>query len=166
MKRSTIIALSVLGVALAIFGGSKRGTVTFPQTGEFRYITDTGSYVTNDWVHVSFRAVVVPAAAPLVVLYRELSSTNIEDWTEYEIDPPWTVGDSPFDVTMACATNYNWQVFADWTPGPSVETNGVWHAFGSRDRKTGEHYLLLRSAIRIDSDVIATPKSKRDHTNE
>ena len=163
MRKSTAIALAVLGIALAIFGGSKRGTVTYPQTAEFRYLTDNGSYVTNDWVYVSFNAIIVPSSAPLVILYRELSETNIDAWIEYEIDPPWTVGSSPFEIPMAGATNYNWQIFTEWTPGPAVETNGVWHAFGSRDRKTGKHYLPLRSAIRLDADVISTPKSKRDN---
>ena len=164
--RTAHLALFALaGAAATIYGGGKGrvGTVSFPRTDpQVAYLADAGSYVTNDFVHVSFTRVVVPDSAGLFIDRREVSSTNDADWVTH-LATTFAQFQVPQDVPFTAATNWNWAVYTDWTPGPAVETNGVWHAMFGLDRKTGRHVIPVRACIRVDADVIATPKSKEDN---
>lgn len=84
--------------------------------------------------------------------------------TEYES----TIADLvlPLEIHIANATNYRWMVYTDWTPGPTVQTNGVWHANWALDRRARRYIIPLRTAVRVDGATIATPKSKEDSTHE
>ncbi len=125
--------LAVLAVPFIIHGSTKpstpaTGTVTFLRTdADVQYFTDRGSYTTNDYVYVDFTThPIVPPSANFYGEYRELAATNETDWVEIVNT---TIGDfsPPQSIAFPNATNYNWRFYTDWTPGPSVVTNGVLH---------------------------------------
>lgn len=153
----------VFATVLTLYAGAKHvGTITIVNNGDDTvYLIDRGSYVTNDYVHVDFTTVVIPQTANLYVYRRQVDTTNDVDWTEHLAT---TIGEfnPPQDIQFASATNYNWMVFSDWTPGPAVETNGVWHAYWGLDQQRQESLIPVRTMIRVDGEVIATPKSKAD----
>lgn len=106
------------------------GNITFPRVdAETWYLRDNGSYITNDYVHVSYtKNPVVPDDAPVFVSALESSYTNNSDWADHSITVTngtiATLG-TEFDLPFPLATNYNWQVYTTWTPGPTTHTNGV-----------------------------------------
>ncbi len=112
-------------VAVMTHYGATKGTVSYPRTdADVQYFIDAGSYVTNDAVWVSFTTQVVPPAADFIGAARAVDSTNDADWVEFLSG---TVGEysTPQFVPFPNATNYNFQFFTTWTPGPVVHTNGV-----------------------------------------
>ena len=155
--------LCLMAVGLALYGGAKHGSISIVSAGDDAvYLIDRGSYVTNDYVHIDFTTVVIPQAANLYIYRRQVDSTNDVDWTEHLAT---TIGEfnPPHDIVYPASTNFNWMVFSDWTPGPAVETNGVWHAYWGLDQQRHEKLIPIRTAVRVNSTVIATPKSKSDH---
>ena len=162
LRRLDILALAVVAAAATIHGGRK-GTVTYPRTDpSVAYIADAGSYVTNDLVHVNFARAVVPDTAALFIDRRPVSSTDDADWVNH-LTTTFGQFQPPQDVRCQAATNWDWIVYTDWTPGPSVVTNGVWHAFWGVDQRRGRHYIPVRTAVRENGNVIATPKSKENN---
>jgi len=120
-------ALAMLAVAAIIVGGVKPGGITVDDP----YIVDAGSYVTNDFVYVSIakRFDIVPDDTEIMIYYRELAQTNVEDWVQYEKPSApgyYVLSDFPDMIWMSYATNYNWIVAARYVPPPVVHTNGVW----------------------------------------
>ncbi len=121
-KRTLVMAL--FAVAAIIYGGSKsvvgRVTVSDP------YVVVAGSFVTNDYIHVAIakRTELIPDSTEILVYYRQLDSTNAEDWVEFT--PRLTIADFPHDFLLPDATNYNALVAANYVPAPTVHTNGVW----------------------------------------
>ena len=157
-------------VVACLFGGAKHtGSITYPKTDtDVAYLTDSGSYVTNDAVHVAFTRIIVPDTATFYLDYCALDGTNsagvATNWVNAKTA---TFADLtvPFDFAFAAATNYNWLAYTDWTPGPAVQTNGVWHAYWGIDRKQGRYFIPVRTCVRDGGSVIATPKSKWDYEN-
>ena len=173
-RRALAILLRVLGpVELSAFAlvacvccwAAQKHLVRFPRTDpEQSYLTDRGSYVDSDTdaVHIDFSRIIVPDSATLYIDRIEHA-----DGAEFVNHLTTTFGDArpPIDFTYPHATNYDWVVYTDWTPGPAVQTNGAWHALWGRD--TGRRYIIpVRTAIRVDGDTIATPKSREDARNE
>lgn len=155
------LAVFSLLAAACTFAAQKH-LVSYPRTDPTQaYLVDNGSWVEGDLVHVDFRTLIVPSSASLFVDRRPLSSTSDADWVNHLAT---TIGEfrPPVEFEFAEATNYSWIVYTTWTPGPSVVTNGVWHAMWGRDRKSGRHAIPLRTAVRVDGRTIATPKSVRD----
>ena len=126
-KAAKVIALFAVGLA-TMYGGSK--SITGRVNVNDPYITDSGSYITNDFIHVSVakRYAYLPDTMSILVFVREVASTNVEDWTE--LLPRHTYADCPFDIPLSNATNYNALVAADYVPEPTVHTNGVWQIKG------------------------------------
>ena len=126
-------AMAVVMVAgLTWFAGGKHiiGTISFPWTDiSTRYLVNDGSFVTNDYVHVSFtRNPIVPASA---WFYLDACPLSVSNLTEVSANS-FTVYSNkfsdisvPFDVQYPAATNYNWFAYTDWSPSPTVHTNGV-----------------------------------------
>ena len=170
--KATALARAAFCGAVAVaclFGGAKHrtGGISYPKTdNEIAYLTDAGSYVTNDAVHVAFTRVIVPDTATFYLDYCALDGTNEQgvatNWVNAKTA---TFGELevPFDFAFANATNYNWLAYTDWTPGPAVQTNGVWHAYWGVDKKEGRYFIPVRTCVRDGSSVIATPKSKWDY---
>jgi hypothetical protein len=156
-------------VAVAcLYGGAKHGgSISYPKTDtDVAYLVDAGSYVTNDAVHVAFtRVPTVPDSATFYLDYCALDGTNsagvATNWVNAKT-ATFADLEVPFDFAFAAATNYNWVAYTDWTPGPAVQTNGVWHAYWGLDKKTGSYIIPVRTCVRADGEVIATPKSKWD----
>ena len=108
---------------LTQYGGSKHisGKVSVMDD----YITDGGSYITNNVVHVALKKKLdlLPDATEILVYARGLSSTNSAD--RFRLAPFLTFGDHPHDYALENATNYNVVVAANYASPPSVHTNGV-----------------------------------------
>lgn len=112
--------------AVAILYGGRKGTVTVNDP----YITNAGSYLTNDMVHVSIakRTQLIPDSTEILVYARQVDQTNATDWVRLE--PHLTFAQHPFDYALANATNYDVMVAANYVPEPTVHTNGVWQIKG------------------------------------
>ena len=151
--------------ALACFltWAAQKHLVSYPRTDPTTaYLTDAGSWVDSDTdvVHIDFRRIIVPDSAMLYV-DRLCLTEDDESWENVFAA---TFGETPLPLEITCqnATNYRWIVYTDWTPGPAVQTNGVWHANWGLDRRSRRYLIPLRTAVRIDGETIATPKSKED----
>ena len=132
VAKAVFVAAALTGV---LYGGSKRATVSYPQTEAGRaYLVDRGSYVTNDYVHIDFERRIVPDDAALVVERREVASTNDTDWAEV-VRTTFAAFAVPTNLPCANATNWCWIVYADWTPPPSVHTNGILEVKWGTSRK-------------------------------
>jgi len=123
-----VFAVAVIGAAL--YAGSKGGHISYPYTDpETRYLTDAGSYVTNNAVHVAFsRSILVPTTATFYVDYYDPAETNATGAATNittAFSATFAARAVPFDLPFAAATNYDWIVYTDWTPPPVVHTNGV-----------------------------------------
>lgn len=116
-----LLVFGVLATVAAFYGGSK-GIIKVDDP----YIVDDGSYLTNDFVHVSIkkRTSMLPDSTVILVYYRHEDSTNVEDWVEFT--PRLTFADFPYDYPLNNATNYDVLVGASYVPEPTVHTNGVW----------------------------------------
>ena len=125
---STRVCLSILAAWAVVYGGGKsqQGRVTVDDP----YIRDAGSYLTNDVVHVSIqkKTALLPDTTEILVYARQLDSTNVLDWAR--LTPHLTYADHPHDYSLPNATNYNVMVAAQFSPAPTVHTNGVWSITG------------------------------------
>lgn len=133
-----------------LYGGSKgpSAKVSYPTTESgVRYLIDNGSYVTNDYIYIDFTRTVVPSSASLFIDRCDIYSTNIVDDTENFITS--TFADFAVPQTVPCpnATNWNWYVYTDWTPGPAVQTNGVWEVIWMTDKKGRGYIIPARTVI-------------------
>ena len=160
VKVYDLVALALLGAACVLYGGRK-GTITYPYTDyEMRYLVDNGSYVASNIVHVAFSRYVAPASADFFISFRSVDSTNDLDWVVFT-NTTFSAFTVPADIEYPAATNFDWICYTTWTPGPTVLTNGVWHSYWGKDKKLHTHFIPIRSAVRVDGETIATPKSKR-----
>ena len=110
MRRATL-AMLALAVACTMFG--RKGTVTVSDP----YIMNAGSYLTNDVAHVALLE-------------------GCADWVR--LTPHLTFADHPYDYALVNATNYDVMVAANFTPAPTVHTNGVWQMKGFTIPGTGK----------------------------
>ena len=115
-------------ISMVYVGSTKSivGRVKYPYTDvEMRYLTDAGSYVTNDYVHVAFtKSAIVPDSAEFFGYARPVGSTNDLDWT-CMLETTFADFHSPSNVPYANAISNDFQFFTTFTPGPAVHTNGV-----------------------------------------
>ena len=161
VKGVHLFVLAFLGTVFALYAGRK-GRITYPYVDyEQRWLVDNGSYVTNDAIHVAFSRYVVPASADFYISFRQVDSTNDYEWAVFT-NTTFAAFTVPADIEYPAATNYDWICYTTWTPGPTVQTNGVWHSYWGRDKKLHTHFIPIRSAVRVDGETIATPKSKRE----
>ena len=97
------------------------------------YIRDNGSWLSpsNNVAHVAIAKLspLLPDDTAILVYAREVAQSNATDWVR--ITPHLTYADHPHDYLLpGVATNYNVLVAADFTPAPTVHTNGVWSING------------------------------------
>ena len=161
------VAVFALLACVCTWAAQKR-LVTFPRTDPTQtYLTDRGSYVDSETcvVHIDFDRIIVPDSATMFVDRIDRADPSA-GWVNVHASPFGSVA-LPMEFEYPNATNFEWAVYTDWTPGPSVQTNGVWHAMWGRDRVRGAYIIPLRTAVRVDGETIATPKSKEDsHENK
>ena len=130
--RGASLAMLALAVACTIF--ARKGSVTVSDP----YIQNDGSYLTNDVAHVAIakRTPLLPNDTEILVYARQVDSTNATDWVR--LSPHLTFADHPYDYSLPNATNYDVMVAADFTPAPTVHTNGVWQMKGFTIPGTGK----------------------------
>ena len=122
----------LLAASCMLFGRKGQVTVNDP------YIVNAGSYLTNDVAHVSIakRTALLPDSTEILVYARQVDLTNATDWVRLE--PHLTFAQHPYDYALANATNYDVMVAANFTPEPTVHTNGVWQMKGFTIPGTGK----------------------------
>lgn len=130
--RSATLAMLALAACCTIF--ARKGSVTVSDP----YIQNDGSYLTNDVAHVAIakRTPLLPNDTEILVYARKVDATNVTDWVR--LSPHLTFADHPYDYSLPNATNYDVMVAADFTPAPTVHTNGVWQAKGFMIPGTGK----------------------------
>lgn len=140
LRGSSTVAMAVLAVACTVL--ARKGTVTVSDP----YIQDAGSYLTNDIAHVAIskRTQMLPDDTEILVYARQVDLTNATDWVRLE--PHLTLaqhllavaGVYSWEYSLPNATNYNVLVAANFTPAPTVHTNGVWQMQGFTIPGTGK----------------------------
>ena len=120
----SVAAIAALAVSCTLLARKGRVTVTDP------YIQDAGSYLTNDIVHVAIakRTPLLPDDTEILVYARQVDLTNATDWVR--LSPHLTFAGHPHDYALPNATNHDVMVAANFTPAPTVHTNGVWQMKG------------------------------------
>ena len=122
--RGAALIVSALAMACMLYARKGRVTISDP------YIQNDGSYLTNDVAHVALakRTQLLPDSTEILVYARQVDSTNATDWVRLE--PHLTFAQHPYDYSLQNATNYDVIVAANFTPEPTIHTNGVWQAKG------------------------------------
>jgi len=150
---SNRVAFALAVVLATLYAGAKHnGRVTYPYTDlETRYLTDNGSYVTNDHVHVAFtRSLIVPVSADLLGYVRPAGSTNDADWVQM-LETTFAQFACPSNIPWAEAWTNEFAFFTTWTPGPAVHTNGVavinWQQ--ATDGNTNR-FPMIRTGVYVD----------------
>jgi len=155
-SRTARRAFLAFAAAAAMYAGAKHGTIAYPRTDpETWYLRDSGSYVTNDHVHVQFtRNVIVPDSATFYLDGLDIQYTNQSDWAEHSFTAySATFGEIqlPLNVPYANATNFNWIAYTDWVPPPVVHTNGIAYvAWQVGVGKTTNDLATTRTGIYVD----------------
>lgn len=154
LRGRVVGVLGVLGALATLYGGGKGGRVTVSDP----YIQDAGSYLTNGIAHVAIskRTQMLPDDTEILVYARQLDLTNATDWVRLE--PHLTLADHLlvegvyfYDYALANATNYNVLVAANFTPAPTVHTNGVWQIRGFTIPGTGKSAFPNTRTIRKET---------------
>ena len=141
----------LLVVGVVWYGGSK--TMTF-DVG----LSDNGSWVSNDTVHVAWTYTGIPSASTLYVAYRESGTTN--DWADLG---ETVVSALVWEGTLANATNYDYIVYTTYIPPSPVHTNGVWvgPVYETKKRQGAQSFIIVNGVIREHGKAIAPPNAKR-----
>ena len=140
--RGAVSIVGALAVACVLF--ARKGTVTVDDP----YIRNDGSYLTNDLVHVSLakRTPLLPDDTEILVYARQVDSTDVADWVRLE--PHLTFADHPHDYALNNATNHDVMIAANYSPAPTVHTNGVWQMKGFYIPGTGKAAFPNTKTIR------------------
>lgn len=172
VAKAVFAAACVLG---ALYGGSKSpwASVAYPKTEAGRqYLVNRGSYVTNDYVHIDFERRIVPDDAALVIERRPVASTNDTEWAQY-LRTTFTAFAVPTNLPCASATNWNWILFADWTPAPSVHTNGIMEVKWGTSRADAAHRaaglavgIPVQTTVWSDGTMVGTPGGTNGLAND
>lgn len=152
LKGSAAVAMAVVAVSCTLLARKGRVTVADP------YVQDAGSFLTNDVAHVSIRKRVqmLPDDTEILVYARQVDLTNATDWVRLE--PHLTLaqhllveGVYSWEYALPNATNYDVLVAANFTPAPTVHTNGVWQIKGFIIPGTGKAAFPNTRTIRKDT---------------
>lgn len=152
LKGSAAVAMAVLAVSCTLLARKGRVTVADP------YIQDSGSFLTNDVAHVSItkRVQMLPDDTEILVYARQVDLTNATDWVRLE--PHLTLaqhllveGVYSWEYALPNATNHDVMVAANFTPAPTVHTNGVWQIKGFLIPGTGKAAFPNTRTIRKET---------------
>ena len=154
LKGSAAVAVAMAAAVCILYGGGKGGRVRVDDP----YIQDAGSYLTNDIAHVAIskRTQMLPDDTEILVYARQVDLTNATDWVRLE--PHLTLaqhllveGVYSWEYSLPNATNYNVLVAANFTPAPTVHTNGVWQMKGFTIPGTGKSAFPNTRTIRQET---------------
>ena len=139
------VAVAALAAACTLYARKGMVMVSDP------YISNSGSYLTNDVAHISIakRSALLPDDTSILVYARQVDSTNVADWVR--LSPHLTFADHPHDYALPNATNYDVMVAADFVPAPTVHTNGVWQIKGFTIPGTGKAAFPNTKTIRKET---------------
>ena len=105
---------------------------------------------------ISKRWQILPDDTEILVYARQLDQANATDWVRLE--PHLTLAEYLFvegvyhyDYMLVNATNYNVLVAANFTPAPTVHTNGVWQIKGFTIPGTGKAAFPNTRTIRKET---------------
>ena len=152
LKGSAAVAMAVIAVSCTLLARKGRVTVADP------YIQDAGSFLTNDVAHVSItkRVQMLPDDTEILVYARQVDLTNATDWVRLE--PHLTLaqhllveGVYSWEYALPNATNHDVLVAANFTPAPTVHTNGVWQIKGFTIPGTGKAAFPNTRTIRKET---------------
>lgn len=148
-----MVCLFVAG--LTLYAGSKHRSVNFPRTeADAQYLVDAGSWVSNDTVHVDFAAsAIVPRSAMIYLDYWPDASTNAADmvtWTNATL----ATFPRPYEFEFGGAVSNRWYCYTDWTPGPTVHTNGVWQTDWQTDASEHSFIIPVRATLTLDGEPL------------
>lgn len=92
---------------------------------EIVYLIDTGSWVSNNVVHLEYSTRLLPPSAPLFLDY--IPKTESPDSNNYSTYLSGTVESVPnvVEFEFEGAISNRWVFYTTYTPGPVVHTNGV-----------------------------------------
>jgi hypothetical protein len=154
----------LFAVGAIMYGGTKSGGQTGSQFIFDKYITDNGSYSTNDTVVIKWKQVIdgaLPLDTPVYIEYKLSGSTN--DW-EALPSSAQNLGNYEWQGSLTGATNYNYNIYCYYIPPAPVHTNGVW-TYNTKKDTQQKNILPLRAEVHEDGEVISSPKAKRDAEN-
>ena len=154
LKGSAAVAVAMAAAVCILYGGGKGGRVRVDDP----YIQDAGSYLTNDIAHVAIskRTQMLPDDTEILVYARQVDLTNATDWVRLE--PHLTLaqhllveGVYSWEYSLPNATNHDVLVAANFTPAPTVHTNGVWQMKGFTIPGTGKSAFPNTRTIRKET---------------
>ena len=130
--RAALVAAAVVAI---LYGGSKAPTATV-SWGEY-FSNRSYTIDTNDLRRISF-SWIPPSWMPETanaVLYAVNITTGIRDYPDDIVtNAPMSAG-AMSAYMLSEATNYEYLVECDWSPTPSVVTNGVYHIRAVRNEE-------------------------------
>lgn len=132
---------SLLAFVCTMQGGSKTptaGVIFYRTDPEIVWLKDTGSFVSNDVVHVSFQPhAQLPDDAILQMWHAPTNSMeSASSWRQYGTDV--FLGDAPrqFDIIYTNAMEYAWCFFTTYVRPPISSTNDTIYIEGILDNKS------------------------------
>lgn len=131
--------------------------VSFPYLDvEQQYLFNNGSIVSNDHVHVNFTSsVVLPSSAMIYLDYFPDGDSNLPAITY--TNATLATFPRPLDFDFPNAVSNAWFCYTTWTPGPSVQTNGIaqimWQLPTSGDTNI---CAMLNTAIYTNNTKVVT----------
>lgn len=168
-------ALVIFSLCMIAYAGVKNLNKVNIVSSDFesQYIFDTGSYVTNDFVHLEFNTLGLPDSAPIVFGWASYDATNVADfvvvrattWGEwkadyFDVERNEIVWDySSFDGN---AMDVAWYLYTTYVVPPSVHTNGVLNCYGINTPQGG---VPKKSIIVEDETITFPPKELGDYNN-
>ena len=157
-KRNVVVMTALACLALVVGGTKNMRSVNFPRTDmEAAYLIDNGSWVSNDFVHVSFNTFLIPQSAPIVLAYWPDGSTNEDEFVEF-LTSPLSDWPRPLDFEFENAISNRWYCYTTWTPGPAAHTNGVFQQTWMTDAAEHIFIIPIRTVITEDGEQVAPPK--------
>ena len=156
-KRPFALCAMAIFLAVAIlFGSTKHRLITYLRTDPTQaFLYDNGSYVSNDVVHIAFNYMIAPSTADFKLWYWPDGSTNENEMVLAYTN---TLGGvpQPYDVYFQGAISNRWYAATTWTPGPSVNTNGILQVNWMTDRKRHIDIVPVRTSIIKDGKPLST----------
>ena len=155
---ATRVVCGVFAVGLIQYAATKPGSVSYPQTENgVAYIWDSGSYVTNDTVHVAFgKLSVVPDSADFQGWTRPAGSTNDAEWTQM-LATDFAAFHSPSNLVFVGAATNDFIFFTTWTPGSHTITNSMATLDWLKASSSTNNLIPIRTGIYTNSVFVAGP---------
>ena len=152
------IGLAIFALVCVLFGADKsplRSVYFYRTDPEIMWLKDTGSYVSNDVVHVSFEPHAQLPNDAILQMWN-CPTNSVEDhsaWAQYGADV--MLGDAPreFDIVYSNAMAYAWVFFTTYTRPTQVVTNGVLHINYVRAHKAEEENANTVIGVPLHTDI-------------